>query len=586
MNSDPQHQGDCQPSPIEKIKAQSNYLRGRIAEELLQPTDHFTTETAQLLKLHGMYQQDDRDRRVLLGDKGLKNKQKTFQFMVRTGVPGGRLTSQQLLAHIELADRYGNGTLRITSRQDLQMHGLAKQDLRAVLKRIHEVGLTTMATCGDVHRNVVCCPAPYRGDPVHGQIQWMAGQIAEALAPRTPAYREIWLDDSPAADHGLGSCVPAGRVPAPEPEGEIEPLYGETYLPRKFKVALGLPGDNCADVYCQDVGLLAVCRNYDVIGYNVLVGGGMGMTPALPNTFPALSQRMAYVRADGVLDLLRAIVGVFRDFGNRSDRKRARLKYLIADWGVERFKKQVEQYVGFELPPPEPDDVWDIDDHLGWREQGDGRWFYGLHVPSGRIQDTGEARLKSALRDICEGHGPAICLTPGQGLILSDVYWEDRLHLEDHLRRSGLQLVGEITPVRRWASACVSLPTCPLALTESERALPEIIRELEGEVARLGLQKEVFALRMTGCTNGCSRPFNANVGIVGRAAGRYAIYLGGRRIGDRLGFLYRDGVPLEQLVATLAGVLGYFKQHRQEGESLGDFCHRAGGKALAAALGT
>ena len=570
MSGDQQHQLNGQPSPIEKIKAQSNYLRGQIAEELSQPTDHFTTETAHLLKHHGMYQQDDRDRRVLLGDTGAK-KQRIYHFMVRTGVPGGRLTSQQLLAHIELADRYGNGTLRITSRQDLQMHGLAKQDLRAVLKRIHEVGLTTMATCGDVHRNVVCCPAPYRGDPVHGQIQWMAGQIAAALSPRTPAYGEIWLGDSPAA------CTP-------QPEQAIEPLYGKTYLPRKFKVGLGLPGDNCADVYCQDVGLLAVCRNYDVIGYNVLVGGGMGMTPARPNTFPALAQPMGYARADQVLDLLRAIFSVFRDFGNRSDRKRARLKYLIADWGLARFQKQVEQRLGYELPPPEPDAVWDIDAHLGWREQGAGRWFYGLHVPSGRIQDTGETRLKSALRAICEGHSPIICLTPGQSLLLGDVYWDARLDIEDHLRRSGLRLVGEISPVRRWAGACVSLPTCPLALTESERALPGIIKELEGEVERLGLQQEVFALRMTGCTNGCSRPYNCEVGIVGRAAGRYAIYLGGRRIGDRLSFLYRDGVPLEQLVATLAPVLGHFKQHRREGETLGDFCHRLGCEELTAAM--
>ena len=449
MSSDPRQTINGPPSPIEKIKAQSNYLRGRIAEELSQPTDHFTAETAHLLKHHGMYQQDDRDHRVLLGDLGDPGakKRRAYQFMVRTGLPGGRLTSQQLLAHIELADKYGNGTLRITSRQDLQMHGLAKQDLRAVLKRIHEVGLTTMATCGDVHRNVVCCPAPYRGDPVHGQIQWMAGQIAEALSPQMPAYREIWLDDSSAA------C-------SLEPEQEAEPLYGRTYLPRKFKVGIGLPGDNCADVYCQDVGLLAVSRNYDVIGYNVLVGGGMGMTPAKPGTFAALAQRMAYARADQILDLLRAVVGVFRDFGNRSDRKRARLKYLVADWGLERFKKQVEQYLGYELPPPEPDEVWDIDDHLGWREQGDGRWFYGLHVPNGRIQDTGEVRLKSALRDICEGHGPAIYLTPGQSLLLGDVYWDDRLHIEDHLRRFGLRMVGEIAPIRRWAGVAFR---CPLA---------------------------------------------------------------------------------------------------------------------------
>ncbi len=292
-----------------------------------------------------------------------------------------------------LADKHGNGTLRITSRQDLQLHGLAKADLRAVLRRIHEIGLTTMAACGDVNRNVVCCPAPYRGDPVHGQMQWMAGQIAAALAPRTTAYREIWLDGN-------------GTVPLAIAADEIEPLYGASYLPRKLKVGIGLPGDNCAEVYCQDIGLLAVCRNYDVVGYNLLVGGGMGMTPALATTFPALAQRMAYVRADQVLDVVRAIVGVFRDSGERGDHKRARLKYLVADCGLAEFKKHVEQRLGVELPPPEPDEVWDIDDHLGWHEQGDGRWFYGLHVPAGRIHDTSETRLKTALREICEGHSP------------------------------------------------------------------------------------------------------------------------------------------------------------------------------------
>jgi sulfite reductase (ferredoxin) len=565
------HQG--QANMVERIKAGSNYLRGEIAQELSQPIDYFTAETAQLLKHHGIFQQDDRDNHVMLGDLGMKRKA-ACQFMVRVGVPGGRLTSQQLLVQMELADRFGNGTLRITSRQDVQMHGLAKRDLRTVLRRIHEIGLTTMGASGDVSRNVVCCPAPYRGDPVRGQIQWMAAQIAAALAPRTPAYRDIWLDDAPSHDSQ-----------AAQPESEIEPLYGKTYLPRKFKIGLGLPGDNCADVYCQDVGLLAVCRDYSVVGYNVLVGGGMGVSPDVPDSCPALARRMAFVPADQIVDLMRAIVGVYRDFGNRDDRKRARLKHLVAEWGVARFKTQIEQYLGNELPRPEPDEVWDIDDHLGWREQGDGRWFYGLHVPNGRIQDSREVRLKSALREICEGHGPAIYLTPGQSMLLGDVYWEDRLHLEDHLRHSGLPLVGEISQVCRWANACVSLPTCSRALTEGERALPNVVKELEGEVARLGLEGEVFAVRMTGCANGCARPYNADVGIVGRAAGRYAIYLGGRRIGDRLGFLYRDGVPLEQLVAALVPVLVRFKQQRSEGETLGDFCNRVGCEGLAAAVG-
>jgi sulfite reductase (ferredoxin) len=572
------------PNSVEAVEGQSNYLRGAIAAELAGESDHFTAETAQLLKHHGIYQQDDRERHVQLGEKRARQ-HKTYQFMVRTSVPGGALTSQQLLAHIELAEKHGNGTLRITSRQDLQLHGLAKADLRTVLRRIHEVGLTTMAACGDVNRNVACCPAPYRSDPVHAQMQWMARQIAAALAPRTSAYRETWLD-APSEDrsnwpHAQRSRA-NGTAPVTTAEDEIEPLYGASCLPRTLKVGIGLPGDNCVDVYCQDIGLLAVCRNYDVIGYNLLVGGGMGMTPATATIVPALAQRMAYVRADRMLDVVRAIVGVFRELGERNERKRPRLKRPVADWRLEQFKKLLEQRLGFELPPLESDDVWDVDDHLGWHEQGDGRWFYGLHVPGGRIHDAGETRLRTALSEICEGHSPAVYLTPGQNLLLGDIYWEDRLHIEEHLRHCGLPPLGELSNVRRWANACVSLPSCPQALTETDRALPEVLRQLEGEVARLGLQHELFALRMTGCASGCSRPYNGDIGIVGREAGRYGIYLGGRRIGDRLGFLYRDAVPLEQLVATLVPVLAYFKQHRQEGERLGDFCYRLGPQGLGA----
>ncbi len=579
MSGPPKHTRHGAAKSIEAIKEQSDYLRGEIAAELAEPTDHFSAETALLLKQHGVYQQDDRDRRVLLGDASPKRKI-VYQFMIRTAVPGGRLTSKQFLAHLDLAEKYGDGTLRITSRQDLQTYGIAKADLRAMLKQIGEIGLTTISACGDINRNVLCCPAPYHGDPVHGQLQWMAGQIAAALFPRTPAYREIWLDEVARSDFSRNEAdqPPEGGTPA----HEVEPLYGKTYLPRKFKIGIGLPGDNCADIYTQDVGLLAVCRDYDTVGYNLLVGGGMGMSPDKPATFPALAQRMAYVRADQVLDVLRAIIGVFRDFGDRSQRDRARLKYLVADWGLDRFKKQVEQYLGYELPPPQEDDVWDIDDHLGWRDQGDGRWFYGLHVPSGRIVDAGEARLKTALREVCEGHSPTIYLTPSQSLLLGDIYWEDRVRIDDHLRKCGLPSSREISNVRRWAGTCVSLPTCPLALTESERVLPDVLAQLDRELALLGLEQEVFALRMTGCTNGCSRPYNADIGIVGRAAGRYGIYLGGRRVGNRLGFLYQDGVPLEQLVAALVPVFISFKQKREEGETLGDFCHRLGAEGLAA----
>ena len=550
------------PSPVEGIKAASDYLRGRIAEELANTADHFSDETAQLLKNHGVYQQDDRDRRHHLGDPGSKTR-KTYIMMVRTGVPGGRLSSGQLQAHLDLCDELGNGTLRITSRQDLQLHGVLKQNLHQAIRRIHETQLTTMATCGDVRRNVLCCPAPYYGDPVHGQMQWLAGQLAAELCPRIPAYGDIWL--------GSGS-EPAGE--------EVEPLYGKTYLPRKFKVAVGLPGDNCVDLYAQDVGLMAICENFNVVGYNVLVGGGMGVTPSKHTTFLALAQRMAFAGPDQAVEVVKSIFKVFRDFGNRSDRKRARLKYLLADWGLERFKAEVEKQLGSPLPEPRDDDVWDIDDHLGWHEQGDGRWFYGVYVENGRLLDRNGLRLKSAMREICRKYQPSVGLTPGQCLLLCDVRWEDRPGLEDLLRRHGVKLDGEISNLRRWSTACVSLPTCPLAIAESERVLPGIVDALEVDLAKLGLARDLLSLRMTGCSNGCSRPYNADLGLVGRSPGRYAIYLGGRRLGNRLGFLYRDAVPLEQIVATLVPVLAYFKLFRSEGETFGDFCNRKGREDL------
>jgi sulfite reductase (ferredoxin) len=548
------------PSPLERIKAQSNGLRGRIVEELQEPSDHFSDETAQLLKYHGMYQQADRDRQRQLGDL-VRPAERVYSLMVRVALPGGRLSGDQLLALLDLCDELAGGTLRITARQDLQIHRVPKRNIREVIRRIHQSGLTTMSACGDLRRNVVCCPAPYYGDPVHGQMQWMAHRLAAELAPQMPAYREIWLD--PAA---------AGNASA---EAE-EPLYGAAFLPRKFKVAVGLPGDNCADLYSHDVGLLAVCANFNVVGYNVLVGGGMGMLPGRSDTFPALARRMAYATVDQTAGVVQAILRVFRDFGNRSDRRRARLKYLVAEWGLGLLKARVEAVLGYPLPAPQPDEVWDIDDHVGWHEQGDGRWFYGLLVPCGRIVDDNAARLKSALREICRKHQPAIGLTPGKSLLLCDIRWEDRPSIEDLLRRHGARLDGDLSNIRRWSTACVALPSCGLAITESERVMADLVDQLETELARLGLSRDLFSLRVSGCPNGCARPYSADIGLVGRSPGRYAIYLGGRRLGDRLGFLYRDSVPLERILPTLVPVLAYYKLFRNEGETLGDFCRRKG----------
>jgi sulfite reductase (ferredoxin) len=347
-------------------------------------------------------------------------------------------------------------------------------------------------------------------------------------------------------------------------------------LPRKFKIAIGLPGDNCVDLYANDLGLMAICEEWQIVGYNMLVGGGFGVTPSAKKTFPAVAKPVAFVTPEEVVDVATAIVKVSRDFCNRADRKVARLKYLIADWGLERFKAKVEQYYGQTLPDPRPDDVWGFDDHLGWHEQGDGRWYYGLNIENGRIKDEGTARLKTALGTICRSYQPGIRLTAHQSLLLTDVEGQNRSAIEAILRGHWVKLSHEISQVRRWSMACPAWPTCGLAIAEGERALPAIIDRLEPQLAMLGLAGEAFTIRMTGCPNGCARPYNADIGLVGRTAGKYTIFLGGRVLGDRLNFVYKDLVPGEHIAATLIPVFVYYKQQRTEGETFGDFCRRKG----------
>jgi sulfite reductase (ferredoxin) len=560
-------------SPVEGFKSGSQYLRGEIAQELADGTDHFGKVSEQLLKTHGTYQQDNRDDRAANRATG-KKAEKSYIFMVRTKVPGGKLTSRQMLAELDLCDELANATLRITTRQGLQLHGVQKRNLKETIRRINESQLSTLAACGDVERNVMCCPAPYRADPVHDQMQVLADNLARHLCPRTPAYHEIWLTDPDTGESHLCGGGLNGQ--------EVEPIYGATYLPRKFKTAIGLCGDNCIDIYTNDLGLLAVCRDWQVIGYNVLVGGGMGVTPSAAKTYPALAKRMAFVEPDQAVDVATAVVKVQRDFGNRSDRKVARLKYTIANMGLEAFKAKVEDYCGQRLPDPHPDDVWGFDDHLGWHEQGDGRWFYGLNVENGRVLDRDGFKLKSALREICLTHQPNLRLTSHQSVLLTDVREEERPAIEHVLRGHGVKLSHEVSNARRWSMACVAWPTCGLSITEAERALPGLIDQIEVELARLGLSSEQFTIRMTGCPNGCARPYNSDVGLVGKTAGKYTIFLGGRLLGNRLNFVYKDLVPEEDVVATLVPVFMYFKHDRQPGEGFGDFCHRKGAADLAA----
>jgi len=606
------------PSPVEIAKTNSNYLHGTIEQELLDGNDLFTKANVQLLKHHGTYQQDDREARTAREGGGKSVKQ--YSFMVRSRIPGGRLSSAQLLSELDLCDECGNGTLRITSRQGLQLHGVVKRNLYQVIRRINEVQLSTLAACGDVERNLMCCPAPHHNDPVHEEMYGLSLELLRHIAPRTRAYHEIWLRDpdtgqdhlvgggpngSPDpfglnngnghADHGKSDghsngaasewSVAHGYVPRqasangdlPDP---VEPLYGPTYLPRKFKTGIGLAGDNCIDIYANDLGLMAICENYRIVGYNVLVGGGMGVVPSAAKTFPAVAKRMAYVRPDQVIEVAKSVIRVQRDFGDRTDRKTARLKYLIHRWGLDQFKAKVEEYYGEKLPDPHPDDVHGFDDHLGWHEQGDDRWFYGLNVENGRIHDIAEFQLKTALREICTKHQPGIRLTAHQSILFTDIAPSDRGGFEEILRRHRVKLSEEISTVRRWSMACVAWPTCGLAITEAERALPTFIDHLEVELAKLGLAKDVFTLRMTGCPNGCARPYNCDVGLVGKALDKYTVFVGGRLLGDRLNFIYKDLVPTSDVVPTLVPLFAYFKQARQAGETFGDFCFRQGAAEL------
>lgn len=569
---------------VEGIKEASGYLKGFLADDLHNGLDHISDAAAGILKFHGSYQQDDRDQRRA---RQREKKGKAHQFMVRLRLPGGRLTAEQYLVCEELARLAGDGTLRITTRQEFQFHGVVKQDLAVVIQHINENLLCTLAACGDVERNVLACPAPIH-DGIRDQLIEDARSWASHVAPKTSAYWDMWVDGQ-----RIETLPPAGPPLLPQAgDDPVEPILGKTYLPRKFKTAFGLPDDNCVDVHSNDLGYLAIVENGAIVGYNVLVGGGQGMTPSVAKTFPFLAVPICYVPRDQILAVGEAIVRVYRDFGNRSDRKRARIKYLVSDWGVPAFRAKVEEYLGHPVADPRPAAVSEIDDHLGWNEQGDGKLFLGIPVENGRIKDEGSLRLFSGLKAFFEKYKVPARLTCLQSILLTDLEPTWRSEINAWLKEYGIADIESISNVRRWSMACPALPTCGLAITNAERMLPSILDELEAEIDRQGLSDERITVRMTGCPNGCARPYNADIGLVGRtlrlgpdgtpASELYAIYLGGRAIGDRLGVLYKDCVQHDQLVAELAPVLARFKAERLEAETFGEFCGRLGVEELAA----
>ncbi len=555
-------------SKVEVLKEGSRQLRGSIAEELSSDKGEFGGDAETLLKMHGIYQQDDRDQRKAKNPDGTP-KPRVHTFMVRTRIPGGRVSAKQFLAHLGLCEQYANGTLRVTTRQAFQLHGVLKTNLKASIRGINDMLLTTLAACGDVERNVMSCPAPIHNNPVRDEMQRMADAIAEHLKPRTTAYHEIWLTDDEGNKTNVAEFTPVE-----------EPIYGTVYLPRKFKTGIALPEDNCIDIYTQDMGFLAIVENNKIVGYNVLAGGGMGTTPSADKTFPAIAKEICYVTPDQVLAVGEAIVKVQRDFGNRADRKIARLKYLIHNWGVPAFKAKVEEYFGAPLPDPKPVAVTGVDDHIGWHEQGDGKWFLGINIECGRIQDVGDVRLKTGLRKLLTEFPHETRLTALQSVILCDVLPEQKQRVNAILKEHGIKQAEDLTLIRRYSIACPAFPTCGLAVTESERALPGVIDELEQELAKLGLLADRISVHMTGCPNGCARPYTPDIGFVGKTLGKYTIFVGGNAEGTRLGFILKDLVVREDLVPALVPVLTHYKSARKAGEAFGDFCARVGKEQL------
>ena len=549
-------------SPVEYIKKRSNYLRGTIVESLADPlTGSLAEDDTQLTKFHGFYQQDDRDERA---ERTRRKLEPAYSFMVRVRVPGGIATPAQWLALDSLATGYANGTLRLTTRQAFQFHGVTKGNIKTTIRRINDSLLSTIAACGDVNRNVMCTPLA-EASAVHEAAYRVAGEISEHLAPRTSAYHEIWLDRERIA--GTPDC---------------EPIYGETYLPRKFKIALAIPPSNDVDVFAHDLGFIAVERGGALAGFNVTVGGGMGMSHGEADTYPRVADVIGFCSVEQAVAVAEQVVAVQRDFGDRSDRKHARLKYTIDDRGLDWFRETLFQRLGFSLPAPEPYEFRSRGDVFGWSKDRRGLWHLTLFVPEGRIGDKGRSRLLTALRELAAMHKGEFRLTANQNLIVSGIADQDRAATEQLFERHGVNLLQSLSPLRQQALACVALPTCGLAMAEAERYLPEFTGKVEDLLGRHGLLKENISLRITGCPNGCARPYLAEIALVGKAPGRYNLFLGGDAEGLRLNRLARENIDEAEILATLDELFAQFVRGRNKGESFGDFAKRTQSPVAAA----
>jgi len=544
-------------SANEYIKIDSNYLRGTIVEGLADlSTGSMCEDDQQLLKFHGTYQQDDRDLRA---NRRKHKLEKAYSFMIRIRVPGGVATPQQWLETDRLATEFANGTIKLTTRQAFQFHGIIKSNLKRTIAEINQVAMDTIAACGDVNRNVMCNPNPYLSK-IHAQALKAAQDISTHLTPQTRAYHEIWLD---------GEKVEST-------EEDFEPIYGKTYLPRKFKITVAVPPSNDVDIYANCLSFIAIVEDGELVGYNVAVGGGMGSTHGNEATYPRIADVIGFCRPDQVVDVAEKVVLVQRDFGDRTDRKHSRFKYTVDDHGPDWILAKLNEYLGYELGSVREFVFEDNGDRYGWVEDDNGNSHLTLFISGGRVLDTPSYPMRTGLREIAKVHDGDFRLTANQNLIIANVSPANRPAIEKLLAEYGIKDSHLKSALRLNSMACVALPTCGLSLAEAERYLPTLITELEESLEENGLRHDAITIRMTGCPNGCARPFIAEIGFVGRGPAAYNVYLGGGFAGQRLSKLYRENLPADKIKPLLAPIFARYAKERNEGERFGDFCVRNG----------
>jgi len=543
-------------SKAENIKKESNYLAGKIAEQLQNSSSLFEENEVQLLKFHGTYQQYNRDTATELKQKGLE---KEFYFMIRTKIPAGLLTSKQYIELDDLTNEFSDPSLRITTRQTIQFHGVLKGNLKKIINTVSTMLLSTYGACGDVVRNVTTVAAPIN-DQIHKQLRNDALKISSHFLPSSTSYGQIWIN---------------GDKYEYSDKEKKEPIYGNVYLPRKFKIGITIPEDNSVDVLTNDIAIFLIFKNNELLGYNIAIGGGLGMTHNKPETFPYLAKPLLFCNPSDLIQVLEQIVKIQRDYGDRKNRKHARLKYLVAEEGTKWFKRLIEYKLNKNFDNPLKLNNLKVVDHLGWHPQGDGKWYIGIFISSGRIVDNQNKKIKTGLRNIIKKFNPSITLSTDQNIILGNINEKDRNIIDQLLKQYSI-VKKKISKVDRWFLACPALPTCGLALSEAERVRDEIIRKVDKILLKHNLQDEKFSIRITGCPNGCARPYAGDIGIVGRAPNLYALYSGGDFEGTRLNKKILDKVSYQDLTRALEQIFLLFKNQRKNNEALGDFCNRVG----------